>query len=99
MRYNKVSTLSEIQSVEKYEGETIEERMRRVTLSGEPIEDTAPIIYTERSEGVKPEHDIRTDKCERATEACDIFNKNQIAKSNETDLKNNEETSVTTSAD
>ena len=99
MRYNKVSTLSEIQSVEKYEGETIEERMRRVTLSGEPIEDTAPIIYTERSEGVKPEHDIRTDKWERATEACDIFNKNQIAKSNEADLNNNEETSVTTSAD
>lgn len=54
-----------------YEGERIEEKIMRITNNKEPISDGAPIVYTERNEGVKPEYDIRTDRWEIATEAMD----------------------------
>ena len=44
-----------ISSIETYEGETIEDKVRRVTLNNEPIEDTAPLIYTERKDGIIPQ--------------------------------------------
>lgn len=53
------------------EGETIEMKMERVLNNKEPIKDGAPIIYTERKEGVKPQHDIRTDRWELAVDASD----------------------------
>ena len=51
------------------EGEWIEEKVRRVVENGEPIEDGAPIVYTERKDGVRPEYNIRTDRWEIAQEA------------------------------
>ena len=48
--------------VETYEGEFIEEKVARVVENKEPIEDGAPIIYTERKDGVIPAYNIRTDK-------------------------------------
>lgn len=47
---------------ETKQGETIEEKVRRITDENEPIKDGAPIIYTELKDGVRPEYDIRTDK-------------------------------------
>lgn len=44
------------------EGETIEEKVKRIVEEGEAIKDGAPIIYTELKDGVRPEFDIRTDK-------------------------------------
>ena len=35
-------------STESYEGETIEAKVQRVVINKEPIEDGAPIIYTEK---------------------------------------------------
>lgn len=54
-----------------YEGEPIEEKIRRIMNNGEPITDSAPLIYTDRKAGVLPEHDIRTDRFEKAIEAAD----------------------------
>lgn len=54
---------------ELYEGESIEEKVRRVVMSKEPIEAISPMIYTERKDGVKPEYDIRTDRWEIAQSA------------------------------
>lgn len=54
-----------------YEGETIEEKVNRITNNKEPIKDGAPLIYTERSKGVEPQYDIRTDRFEIAIEAMD----------------------------
>lgn len=51
------------------EGEWIEEKVRRVVENGEPIEDGAPIVYTERKDGVRPEYNIRTDRWEIAQDA------------------------------
>lgn len=53
------------------QGETIEQKIMRVVHNNEPITDGAPIIYTERKDGVLPEHDIRTDRFEIAVEAMD----------------------------
>lgn len=62
------------------EGESIEDKIERILSNGEPITDTAPIIYTPRNEGVKPEYDIRTDRFELAVEAMGHVSKSQIAK-------------------
>lgn len=61
------------------EGETIEQKMERVTTNKEPIKDGAPIIYTERKDGVQPGYNIRTDRFEVAVEAMDKVTKSKIA--------------------
>lgn len=62
------------------EGETIEEKMERVINNNEPIEDGAPIIYTERKDGVQAEYNIRTDRFDLAVDATDIISRDKIAK-------------------
>ena len=59
------------------EGEPIEEKVRRITQNNEPIEDGAPIIYTERKNGVNPAYNIRTDKWEIAQQAMQTVNDNK----------------------
>jgi hypothetical protein len=74
---------TELESAERCEGETIEQKIERIVNSNEPITDGAPIIYTERKEGVKPEYNIRTDRWEIATEAMDKVQANIAAKREE----------------
>lgn len=64
---------------ESTQGETIEQKVERVTQNKEPIKDGAPIIYTAREEGVLPEYDIRTDRWEVANEAMGKVAKMKIA--------------------
>lgn len=54
---------------QSYEGERIETKVQRMVENKEPITDSAPPIYTERSEGVNPLTDIRTDKWEYMNDA------------------------------
>ena len=68
---------------ESTEGETIEQKVQRVTVNKEPIKDGAPLIYTERKEGVKASHNIRTDRFEIAVEAMDVVSKTVRAKREE----------------
>lgn len=63
-----------------YEGETVEEKIRRIVNNKEPIKDGAPLIYTDRKDGVSPAHDIRTDRFEVAIEATDKISKAYKAK-------------------
>lgn len=65
-----------------YEGETIEQKVRRIVNNKEPIKDGAPLIYTDRKDGVQAGYDIRTDRFEIAVEAMDRVTKAQIAKRN-----------------
>lgn len=65
------------------EGETLEEKIERVTNNGEPITDGAPMIYTERKQGVLPEYDPRTDRFEIAIDAMDKVTSSRIAKREE----------------
>jgi hypothetical protein len=63
-----------------YEGERIEEKIQRIVNNKEPITDGAPIIYTERKEGVQPQYNIRTDRWEVAIDAMDKVSKSYKAK-------------------
>lgn len=65
------------------QGETIEQKVRRITQNKEPITDGAPIIFTERKEGVNPAYDIRTDKWEIAIDAMDVVNRTELARREE----------------
>ncbi len=62
---------SKIRSVEKVEGERIEQKIARIVHNGEPIKDGAPEIYSERKDGVISAYNIRTDRWEIATDAMD----------------------------
>lgn len=74
---------TDIRCNESYEGETIECKIERIVNNNEPIKDGAPIIYTERKDGVRPEYDIRTDRFEIAVEAMDKVAQSKIAKREE----------------
>lgn len=66
------------------EGESIEMKIRRVIENKEPIKDGAPLIYTERNEGVKAGYNIRTDRFDVALEGMD---KIQMAKTAQREAK------------
>ena len=60
------------------EGERIETMIERITELNEPIKDGAPLIYTDRKEGVQPEYDIRTDRWEVAIDGMDYVTASKI---------------------
>lgn len=68
---------------ESVEGISIEDKMRNVTLSGEPIDNAAPLIYTDKKDGVNPQYDIRADRWAIALETTDRVTRAQIAKTQE----------------
>lgn len=72
---------------QSYKGERIEEKINRIVNNREPITDGAPIVYTERKDGVKPEYNIKTDRFEIAVDAMDKVSKAYIAKREE-NIKN-----------
>lgn len=72
MKYPKSYTnpvLTDYADAELIEGERIEDKVRRLMDEKSPINDGAPIIYTERKDGVLPAYDIRTDRWEIAQKA------------------------------
>lgn len=62
-------------------GENIETKVRRITENNEPITDGAPIIYTNRDDGVLPAYNIRTDRWEIAQAAMEAVNQANLARS------------------
>lgn len=62
------------------EGETIEDRVKRLMNNEEGLTDGSPLIFNSREEGVKPEHDIRSDKFDRLVEATDKTSRNGLSK-------------------
>ena len=81
MKYSKpTKNNGRLESVEIYEGESIETKCARVLESGESITDTAPIIYTAKEEGVLPAYNIRTDRCDIAIDAYDKMTRNSAKK-------------------
>lgn len=64
-------------------GESIEAKVKRFTTNKEPIKDNAPLAFSERKDGVKPDHNIRTDRWEHAVQAMDTVAKtNRAAREN-----------------
>lgn len=61
-------------------GQSIEEKLRQMVATNEPIDTTLITpIYTERDEGVLPQHDIRTDRWNVAQETQDQLAKQTAA--------------------
>lgn len=71
MRPKVMPAKTSLQVNTSYIGERIEEKIERIMNNKEPISDGAPLIYTERKDGVQPEYDIRTDRFEVAIDAMD----------------------------
>lgn len=70
-----------VTNYEYQDGESIENKVRRITENNEPITDGAPIIYTNREDGVLPAYNIRTDRWDVAQQAMDSVNQANLAKS------------------
>ena len=66
--------------VETYEGQSIEDRCKKLVETGEPIKDTSPLIFTPKEKGVMPQYDVRADKWDIALNAMDRVNRERIAK-------------------
>lgn len=65
------------------EGETIEEKVERIVSNKESIRDGAPLIYTERNEGVGASYNPRTDRFEIAVDATTKIEKSYKARREE----------------
>jgi len=77
---------------ESKEGEPIEMKIERKVNNGEPMnEPGVQLLYTERSKGVLPETDIRTDRFEIAIEATDKIAKSFAARREEALKENTKE--------
>ena len=64
-----ITNKTTIVRIESREGETIEAKVRRIMSNNEPISDQAPLIYTERKDGINPDYDIRSDRFDYALDA------------------------------
>jgi len=64
-------------------GEMIETKVARAMKQGEDMGESAPIIYTERSTGVSPAYNIKTDRWEIAIEGIDKIQKSRAARNEE----------------
>lgn len=65
---------------DSYIAETIEKKVKRIMNNKEPITDGAPLIYTNRKDGVQPAYNIKTDRFEAAIDAMDYVSKAHMAK-------------------
>lgn len=65
---------------ESYEAESLEKKIQRIVNNKEPITDGAPIIYTERKDGIQAAYNIRTDRWDIACDAMDKVTKTNLAK-------------------
>lgn len=62
------------------EGESIENKFQRILENNEPITDGAPIIYTDRKDGVLAGYNIRTDRFDVALEGMNVVHRATTAK-------------------
>jgi len=86
--YRKIKrTESSLKVNNSVEGETIEQKVDRIVNNQEPINDSAPIIFTERKDGVLPEYNPKTDRFEIAVEATDKITATKLAKREENIIK------------
>lgn len=77
-KQNKMQPTS-IKNNDSYQGETIEMKIQRFINNKEPLGDEAPLIYTERSEGIQAAYNIRTDRWEVAVDAMEKVSQSKLA--------------------
>lgn len=62
------------------QGDTIENKLELIMENKEPIAGEAPLLYTERKDGVMAGYNIRTDRFEVALDAKDVIQRSAVAK-------------------
>lgn len=76
---------------QSYVGESIEKKIERIVNNQEKITDGAPIIYTDRADGVLAAYNIRTDRFEVALDGITAMQKANLAKrDNNPNIKNDD---------
>lgn len=80
MYKKEIPSVTNISRNTSYTAEPIENKILRIMNNKEPISDGAPLIYSERKDGVIPEYNMKTDRWEIAIDAMDKVNKNKLAK-------------------
>ena len=85
-----IPEITQIEGADHYKGECIEEKVRRIAENKEPIEDSSPLLHTNRKDGVNADYNIRTDRWDVAIEAMDKVAKAKIAQRDERERKENE---------
>lgn len=80
MKHPKLTILNANPGIETSEGETIEQAVERLVNNNEPVEGQAPLIYTERKEGIRADMNIRTDRWEIAVDAMDKVSRSYKAR-------------------
>lgn len=83
--------------IDTYEGELIEDKVRRLTENKEPIKDSAPLVYTKKADGVLPQYNIRTDKWDLVQSKMEAANKQKILKAKGLDPAKKTETPAVSS--
>lgn len=67
-------TTSNFKGIQSYEAKSIETELEEIITQKKPVEATAPLIYTEKKDGVIEDFDIRTDKWEAMQRAANYVN-------------------------
>lgn len=81
MSYNKITIKrSKIRHNNATQGEPIETKIERMLNGKEPITNGAPLLFTERKEGVRASTNIRTDRFLIAVEGADKIAKSYQAR-------------------
>ena len=62
------------------EGEPLEIKVMRATTNKQPLDNSAPLLYTERKQGILASTNIRTDRFEVAIDAMDKISKSYMAR-------------------
>lgn len=78
--YKEQKQPSQIRRKSDTEGKSLEEELRLIIENKQPIDSSAPIMYTPCKDGVLPECDPRTDRQEIAIDATDKYSKSERAK-------------------
>lgn len=83
MLKNKWPTKSRMKGVIVEEGESLMNKLRKMTTEQDVPEEVLPIIYTDKANGVLPAYNIRTDRFEIGREAMEKIKSTEKKKRSE----------------
>lgn len=78
-----IKSKTSIRKNDAIEAQRLEDKIADLVNGNGSIEETAPLIYTEKKDGVSPSYNIRTDRFEVALDAKDAIQRMSRAKREE----------------
>lgn len=80
MKFQKTKQWNGCGEPDLYEGERLIHKLQKATEGKNGLEETWPLTYTNKSDGVLPAYDIRTDRWEIAQDGMDKLYQAEAAK-------------------